>query len=76
MSRSNRHLKGEPEGIPESERYYIGRNKPETEIIRMNQLHWTEQLKYKPKDTTPRIQYEQGDSDPRIDMDNEDIHDE
>jgi hypothetical protein len=52
--------------------YWVGRHKPEVEIIRMSELHWTEQLKLKPKDTTPRPPYELGDQDNRIDNWDED----
>lgn len=58
-----------PQGVPEGERYYIGTHKPQTEITRMSELHWTEQIKLKPKDTKVRPYRETGDFDTRIDID-------
>lgn len=72
MSRSQptNHHSSEPQ-----KRYYIGKDTPRTNIIRNEEMHWTEQLRLKGKDTKVRPPYELGDHDPRIDMDREDIHD-
>jgi hypothetical protein len=36
-------------------------------------MHWTEQLRLRPKDTQVRQPIELGDRDPRIDMDKDDF---
>jgi hypothetical protein len=46
---------------------YIGRDKVRMNIIKMNELHWTEQLAMKPKDTRIREPRETGDFDNRND---------
>lgn len=52
---------------PSKKRYYIGRNKPKVDIMKVDEMHWTEQMKYKPKDDTPRPYRESGDFDNRTD---------
>lgn len=52
------------------QRYYIGQNKARVPLVKVPELHWTEQMKYRPKDTTPRPIYDQGDTHQnRWDMD-------
>lgn len=67
MSRSRKTSHSE---IPEE--YWVGHGKPEVNIIRGEEMHWTEQLRLRVKDTRVRPPLELGDRDPRIDQDMDD----